>query len=253
MVGSSIKKSRRAMQLEDIDSDLQLPETLAERAAAVLQHDILTGRLAPDTKLVISDLADQYEIGATPIREGLSRLVSCGLVIAIGQRGFRVAQVSRDDLADIIRMRGLIESEALRLSMKRGGDDWEAGIVASLHRLKRFAARGPEVFRSDIDSFERVHKAFHTALIAGCGSRRMLEQHSSLYDQTYRYRHRMLEAVPPLDEFCAEHQDLADLAIARDADRGCDRLRRHFELTLTTLYPESPARKPTKAPAHKRR
>jgi DNA-binding GntR family transcriptional regulator len=231
------------MQLESFGTDLQLPETLAERAAAILQRDILTGRLAPDTKLVIADLADQYEIGATPIREGLSRLVSCGLVVAIGQRGFRVAQVSREDLADIIRMRSVIESEALRLSMKLGGDEWEAGIVASLHRLKRFAARGQQVFRTEIENFERVHKAFHTALIAGCGSRRMLEQHSSLYDQTYRYRHRMLEAVPPLAEFCAEHENLADLAIARDAEAGCDRLRKHFELTLTTLYPDTPAKK----------
>ncbi|ARQ00217.1 GntR family transcriptional regulator [Pseudorhodoplanes sinuspersici] len=230
-------------------SEAPLPETLAERSAALLQRDILTGRLLPDSKLVISDLADSYGIGATPIREGLSRLVAQGLVIAIGQKGFRVAQVSREDLADIIRMRSVIESEALRLSMERGGDEWEAGIVASLHRLKRFAARGPEVFRKEIDSFERVHKAFHTALIAACGSRRMLEQHSALYDQTYRYRHRMLEAIPPLDDFCAEHEDLAELAIARDAEKGGDQLCKHFALTLTTLYPDTPA----KIPTHKRR
>ena len=223
---------------------------MAERSAALLQRDILTGRLAPDSKLVISDLAEDYGIGATPIREGLSRLVSQGLVIAIGQRGFRVAQVSREDLADIILMRSVIESEALRLSMERGGDEWEAGIVASLHKLTRFAARGPKVFRAEIDNFERVHKAFHTALIAGCGSRRMLEQHSALYDQTYRYRHQMLENVPKLDAFCAEHHDLAKLAIARDVSKACERLRRHFGLTLTTLYPDAPKRAPT---THKRR
>lgn len=219
-------------------------ETLAERAASVLRRDILTGRLAPDAKLVISDLAGGYAIGATPLREGLSRLVSEGLVRAIGQKGFRVAQASREDLADIIRIRSVIESEALRLSIKQGGDEWEAGIVASLHRLKRFAARGPKVFRSEIDNFEVVHKAFHTALIAACGSRRMLEQHSALYDQTYRYRHRMLANVPKLNEFCAEHDDLAALALARNADEGCRRLCAHFALTLATLYPDASTKRP---------
>lgn len=214
-------------------------ETQAERAVAILRRDILNGRLAPASKLVIADLAAGYAIGATPLREGLSRLVSEGLVRAIGQKGFRVAEVSRDDLADIIRMRSVIESEALRLSMQRGSDEWEAGIVASLHRLNRFAVRGPDVFRNEIDSFEVVHKAFHTALIAACGSRRMLEQHSALYDQTYRYRHRMLESVPKLEDFCTEHDNLAALALARNAAEGCRRLCAHFELTLKTLYPNS--------------
>lgn len=226
------------MQLEIQSDPTGAAETQAERAAVVLRRDILNGRLAPASKLVIADLAAGYAIGATPLREGLSRLVSEGLVRATGQKGFRVAEVSRDDLFDIIRMRSVIESEALRLSMQYGGDEWEAGIVASLHRLKRFAARGPEVFRNEIDSFEIVHKAFHTALIASCGSRRMLEQHSALYDQTYRYRHRMLENVPELDVFCAEHDELAALAIARNATEGCRRLCAHFELTLTTLYPD---------------
>jgi GntR family carbon starvation induced transcriptional regulator len=170
----------------------------------------------------------------------LSRLVSEGLVRATGQKGFRVAEISRDDLADIIRMRTVIESEALRLSMQYGSDEWEAGIVASLHRLKRFAARGPEAFRSEIDAFEVVHKAFHTALISACGSRRMLEQHSALYDQTYRYRHRMLENVPKLEDFCAEHDELAALTLSRNVAEGCKRLCTHFQLTLTTLYPDEP-------------
>lgn len=230
-----------------VPSELQTAaaETQAERAAAVLRRDILNGRLGPGVKLVIADLATGYAIGATPLREGLSRLVSEGLVRATGQKGFRVADVSRDDLADIIRMRSVIESEALQLSIRDGGDEWEAGIVASLHRLKRFAERGPTVFRNEIDSFEAVHKAFHTALIAACGSRRMLEQHSALYDQTYRYRHRMLENVPELDEFCAEHDELAALALARDAGRGCERLCAHFELTLATLYPDQTTRPAT--------
>ena len=219
-------------------------ETLAERAASLLRRDILTGRLAPASKLVITDLAEGYTIGATPLREGLSRLVSEGLVRATGQKGFRVAEVSREDLSDIIRMRSVIESEALRLSIRDGGDEWEAGIVASLYRLKRFAERGPKVFRSEIDNFEAVHKAFHTALIAACGSRRMLEQHSALYDQTYRYRRRMLEGVPDLDEFCANHDQLAALALTRDADEGCKRLCAHIELTLTTIYPDGPKKRP---------
>src|SRR3954469_11395404 len=84
-------------------------DTLSERAAALIQRDILTGRLAPGARLGIMDLAQGYGMGATPVREGLSRLVARQLVIALGQRGFRVAPVSESDLRDITRMRVVVE------------------------------------------------------------------------------------------------------------------------------------------------
>src|SRR5215218_11470185 len=83
--------------------------TLSERAATLVEHDILTGLLAPGSRLGIVDLVQRYEIGATPLREGLSRLMSRGLIVGIGQRGFRVADISREDLFDITTMRTAIE------------------------------------------------------------------------------------------------------------------------------------------------
>src|SRR6476661_4624931 len=84
-------------------------DTLSERAAGILQRDILAGKLPPGSRLAIAELVQHYDIGATPLREGLSRLVSRGLIVAIGQRGFRVAEVSREDLLDITVMRTAVE------------------------------------------------------------------------------------------------------------------------------------------------
>ena len=63
--------------------------TLTERAAMLVEQDILAGHLAPGSRLGIVDLVQRYEIGATPLREGLSRLMSRGLIVGIGQRGRR--------------------------------------------------------------------------------------------------------------------------------------------------------------------
>src|ERR1700712_5744202 len=115
--------------------------TLSERAATLVEQDILAGLLAPGARLGIVDLVQRYDIGATPLREGLSRLVSRGLIVGIGQRGFRVADVSREDLEDITRIRTVIEIEALRLSMHHGDDAWEAGILSALHQMRRHIQR----------------------------------------------------------------------------------------------------------------
>src|SRR5215471_2541926 len=157
--------------------------TLSERAANLIEQDILAGHLAPGSRLGIVDLVQRYEIGATPLREGLSRLMSRGLIVGIGQRGFRVADISREDLLDITTMRTAVQVEAIRLAITHGDDAWEAGIVSALHQMRRHIERTGEEFREGAEDFDRLHKRFHTALLSACGSKRLLAAHSDLYDQ----------------------------------------------------------------------
>jgi GntR family carbon starvation induced transcriptional regulator len=212
-------------------------DTLSERAAGILQRDILAGRLPPGSRLAITELAQHYDIGATPLREGLSRLVSRGLIVAIGQRGFRVASVSRDDLADITRMRVVIEVEALRLAMENGGDAWEANILSALYQLRRYIERVGVKFREGAEDFDALHKRFHTALLEACGSTRLLAAHSDLYDQAYRYRRVMMRGFDSGEHFVEEHQKVADRVIARDATAARAMLQQHLESTLHYVYP----------------
>ena len=211
--------------------------TLSERAATLVEQDILAGHLAPGTRLGIVDLAQRYEIGATPLREGLSRLVSRGLIVGIGQRGFRVADVSRNDLADITCMRTAVEKEAIRLAIINGDDSWEAGIVSALHRIRRHIERTGKEFREGAADFDRLHKGFHTALLAACGSRRMLNAHSDLYDQAYRYRRLMMREIDSGEGFVRNHEVLADRVLARDVPGAQKMLEEHLHTTIDFVYP----------------
>lgn len=217
----------------------EVPETdtLSERAANLVERDIIAGHLAPGARLGIVDLVQRYEIGATPLREGLSRLVSRGLIVGIGQRGFRVADVSREDLLDITRMRTVVEMEALRLAIANGDDAWEAGIVSTLHQMRRHIERTGNDFREGAPDFDRLHKAFHTALLGACGSKRLLTAHSDLYDQAYRYRRVMMRSFDSGKKFVAAHQSLADRVLARDVAGARTMLEAHLHSTLDFVYP----------------
>lgn len=212
-------------------------DTLSERAANLVERDIIAGLHAPGARLGIVDLVQRYEIGATPLREGLSRLVSRGLIVGIGQRGFRVAEVSREDLLDITRMRTVVEIEALRLAIASGDDAWEAGIVGTLHQMRRHIERTGNDFREGAPDFDRLHKAFHTALLAACGSKRLLTAHSDLYDQAYRYRRVMMRSFDSGKKFVAAHQSLADRVLARDVAGAQTMLEVHLHSTLDFVYP----------------
>ena len=213
-------------------------DTLSERAAVLVEHDIIAGLLEPGARLGIVELVRRYEIGATPLREGLSRLVSRGLIVGIGQRGFRVAEVSREDLLDITRMRTVVEMEALQLAIANGDDAWEAGILGTLHQMRRYIERHSDDFREGATDFDRLHKAFHTALLAACGSKRLLTAHSDLYDQAYRYRRVMMRGLDSGKKFVAVHRGLADKVLARDVGGAQTMLKEHLGSTLQYVYPD---------------
>ena len=209
--------------------------TLAELAAEQVRRAILSGAIAPGSKLHIQRLSDQFGLSATPMREGLTRLATTGLVEAVGQRGFRVQPMSLADLEDIQRMRHLIEVEALRLAIAHGDMAWEQGIAAALHGLKSLGLASHEVLLEGEPVFDRLHREFHAALLAGCGSARLLAVHAELHDQVYRYR-IVMRLVPRRKAVSdRDHAALARHALARDTEAACAALHAHIDMTTQAL------------------
>ena len=125
----------------------------------------------------------------------------------------------------------------MRLAMAQGDDAWEAGILAALHQMRRHIERNEDAFREGAPEFDRLHKGFHTALLAACGSKRLLAAHSDLYDQAYRYRRVMMGAITSAGEFIAAHQRLAEAVMARDFKAARSLLVPHLHTTIDIVYP----------------
>jgi GntR family carbon starvation induced transcriptional regulator len=110
--------------------------TQAEEAFDRLRQDILTVKFRPGERMHVVRLRTAYGLGATPLREALSKLSSLELVTAEGQRGFRVAPVSIANLLDITKTRAWVEGAALRVAIANGDRHWESQIMAAAHRLR---------------------------------------------------------------------------------------------------------------------
>ena len=210
---------------------------MSERVTEELRLAILSGRIQPGAKLRVEDLSQEYGYSATPIRESLNRLIAGGMVQAIGQRGFRVEPVSYDDLMDLMHMRVFVAVKALRMSIQRGDEAWLEQIDASLMRLSRFYKKPVARSLEGSYQFDLAHKAFHHALIAACGSPRLLEINNVLNDQAYRYR-LLLARVGSLQRRPdnTHHEQLASLVSARNVRAACASLREHLSTTLMAIY-----------------
>jgi GntR family transcriptional regulator, carbon starvation induced regulator len=224
-----------AAYLQDSAStEVQEPKTLVEGAYLRLRRDIIEGVRRPGEKLRVEHLKDEYEVGAGTLREALQLLITDALVVAQGQRGFRVAPISLADFEDITRTRVMLETEALRQAIALGDDAWEGQVLAAFHRLSR-AEEKLGAFEDARQEWEARNRAFHEALIAACPSRWIRHFQHILYQQSERYRRISLfhKSIPR--DVHAEHQGLCEAAVARDTERACAILSDHLLRTLEAL------------------
>ena len=100
-------------------------KTTIESVYEALRQAILVGEIAPESRLRVEELRQKFGVGASTVREALSRLLVENLVTTEGQRGFRAAAVSVEDFKNIVEMRAMFEAKAVRESVLKGDDDWE--------------------------------------------------------------------------------------------------------------------------------
>lgn len=207
--------------------------SLTTLAFEQLRNDILSGGLRPEERLRIQALSERYNIGATAIREALSRLVTDGLVESEDQRGFCVAPVSHDELVDLTQTRVEVEQLALRRAMGHGDVEWESNLLSCFHRLSRAdAPTSPDKHAA----WAQVHRQFHEALIQGCRSPWTMRLCRLLYDKSERYRNLAEHHTQPEGrDIPGEHRALMDAAMARDAETACRLLSEHFWETTNII------------------
>lgn len=206
--------------------------TLASSAYEAIRQDIMEGRIPPGEKLQFDALREHYDVGISPIREALSRLHSDGWVEREEQRGYRVTAISRDELVDVVRTRTLIEGVAIDEAMRHGGSLAEEALVLAYHRLskeRRLTADGSRNLE-----WEKRHRQFHMALVAGCQLKWIIQFVEQLFDVQERYR--LLSAARHAERSeLAEHRAILDAYIAGDAAEVKRQLAAHYQVTVDII------------------
>ena len=214
--------------------------TRVARLHHILRGDVLRGVLTPGQPLRLAALAKTHDVSMSVVREALARLAEGNLAVLTPNHGYRVVEVSREDLVAITELRVILEADALRRSIEHGDVAWESEVVASHHVLERatpYLSDGP----GSTQEWSDAHSAFHSALIAACDNPRMLAITRQLRDGAEIYRQlsdgsqRASSAANPGERnIAAEHRELMELATARDP-RVVEALQRHLQRTTDDL------------------
>lgn len=197
-----------------------------------IRQDLINGVFPAGAKLRIRELAERYDVGTIPLREALSRLCNTGFIDAVDQKGFRVSDMSEDELLDITQTRQKLECLALREAIALCDGEWEGRVLAAYHQLKRLPLHLDGTGKNINPEWERAHDAFHETLISGCPSAWLKRFCATMREQTARYR-ALSAGIGHAEQrdVDAEHAAVVNAIVERDADAACRMLSSHFSAT----------------------
>ena len=201
--------------------------TRTETVYEAVRTELLNGELQPGQKLKVVELAGRFSASQSVVREALTRLSEQQLVVAMPQQGFRVRELSTDDIAQLTEARVEIETLALRLSVKRGDVHWETAVLGAHHLLDRTPVMKPDDAYNE--EWTIRHRHFHSVLLSGCGNIHIEAAAKVLRDSAELYRRWYWALTDDHQrDLPGEHRQLKELALARDADRAVSVLTEHM-------------------------
>jgi DNA-binding GntR family transcriptional regulator len=186
-----------------------------------IRQGILAGDLPPGHRLRQTDVAQEFDVSHTPVREAIARLASEGLVTLRPHRGAEVNRLNPAEIQDIYEMRLVLEPYALEQSIRRASD-------ADLERVAE-AAAPPSKKATALEQFEH-NRDFHHALYQACGNGRLVHTLDALWDSVTAVRMFETYSATAADmaRSNAEHAEIAEAVTARDGRRAVRLLKTHL-------------------------
>ncbi|MBU2666171.1 GntR family transcriptional regulator [Actinoplanes bogorensis] len=183
---------------------------------------IVSGEFAPGTMLTAPTLAARFDVSATPVREALLNLEKRGFVEIARNKGFRVTEVSRQDLDEIVQIRQWLEAPPMRLLAGRLESDRLAQLRTEAEAIVTSADA------SDLPTYLAADTTFHLHLLSLTGNDRLVTLVGDLRQQTRLVGLATMLGSPELAESSLEHLTLLDLLEAGDGAAAEELMRRHL-------------------------
>lgn len=201
-----------------VSTKLDLPQSRIEVVLEAIRRGILTHELRPGQPLVEAELAAEFGVSKTPVREALKILSHSGLVQSVAYKGMRVQTVDSELITSVRDLRLLIEPEAVRRAVVGGSEGFLGDARRSLETARRLIDEG-----GDRAGLSLVNRDFHSLLYAGCGNPLMREVLDNLRDRTalisvVAWHDAEGRALHPSEFEWDEHRDILEAAEAGDAE-----------------------------------
>ena len=201
-----------------------------------LRNAILKGELKPGERLMEIQLAQKLGVSRTPVREALRKLELEGLVIMIPRRGAIVADITIQDLNDVLEVRLGLEELAVRFACERITDEEIKALGLAVKEFEK------KMSNNELSAQAEADVKFHEIIYGATHNQRLVQIINNIREQMYRYRIEYLKDVESRKTLVKEHYEICDALKRRDAESAvekmCIHIRNQQEAILRSLEHE---------------
>jgi DNA-binding GntR family transcriptional regulator len=202
----------------------EVPGDVGEGASLseAIREDIVSGRLAPNERLVVADLAERHGTSTNPVREALQQLRGEGFVVVTPNRGARVRPIDQDFIRDIYEIEMLVEPALTR---------WFVGMAteADVVELERIEAEIEGNNFADQALHGKLDTDFHALMYRRHYNRHAAElwwKHREILRAISR---RFVTTLARRTAVLREHREIIAHVKSGDAEKAAEAVARHVE------------------------
>ena len=194
------------------------------RAYAALKNVIVSMdiyRNRTDIRLDERQLAQDFGISRTPVREAMAQLEREGFVRSVPRRGVYVVRKTKAEVIEMITAWAALEGMAARLITQRASDEG----IASLGKM--FATFEDGALRAHLDEYSEANIQFHQAIIGMSGNKVLISLAENLFTHMRMIRRKTITEKDRVEKSIRDHMNIIEALEARDTARAEMLVRDH--------------------------
>ena len=187
-----------------------------------LKMRILKGEIAPGQRLMEVETSEELGVSRTPVREAIKKLEKEGLVVVEPRRGTYAAQISDNDLIEILEVRESLEALAAQYAAKRMK-------ATQKEKLKSIAEKYTKAVKDGkLTMMIKYDTEFHRILAEGSNNKTLINLIDQLRELLLRFRYLYYDNTARAEKNPAEHQRIIDAIMDGDEKAAHDATLAHI-------------------------
>jgi DNA-binding GntR family transcriptional regulator len=216
----SVPAAAPRLAIEPIDTSF----SFKNKAYAALKNVIVSMdvyRSRQDIRLDERQLAQDFGISRTPVREAMAQLEREGFVRAVPRRGVYVVRKTKSEVIELITAWAALESMAARLITEKAS----AEDIASLRKM--FATFKDGALRAHLDEYSEANIEFHQSIIRLSGNSVLISLAENLFTHMRMIRRKTIVEKDRVERSIRDHMNIIEALEARDTARAEELVRNH--------------------------
>ena len=207
------------LAIEPIDTSFSFKnKAYAALKNVIVGMDIYRSR--SDIRLDERQLAQDFGISRTPVREAMAQLEREGFVRSVPRRGVYVVRKTKKEVIELITAWAALEGMAARLITQNANAD-----VTSLRDM--FATFVDGELRAHLDEYSEVNIEFHQSIIRMSGNSVLIDLAENLFTHMRMIRRKTIVERDRVDRSIRDHMNIIEALEARDTARAETLVRDH--------------------------